>query len=49
MEDWYLQILRVWDLLPLVDISKLAKHLDTVFGSYTDDFVSFCKVKYLEG
>ncbi|KAL5567457.1 hypothetical protein UlMin_024032 [Ulmus minor] len=49
MEDWYMQILRVWDLLPLVDIPKLAKHLDTVFGSYIDDFLSFCKVKCLEG
>ncbi|KAL5554093.1 hypothetical protein UlMin_041494 [Ulmus minor] len=49
MEDWYKQVLRVWDLLQLVDIPKLAKHLDTVFCSYTDDFLSFCKVKCLEG
>ena len=44
-ESWYKQVLKVWDILPLEEIPKLAKHLDALFGKYTDDYLNRCKVK----
>ncbi|CAL5368944.1 unnamed protein product [Camellia sinensis] len=43
------QVLKVWDILPLSDIPKLANCLDTVFGNYTVDFMNRCKCKRFEG
>ncbi|XP_048231885.1 uncharacterized protein LOC8275336 isoform X1 [Ricinus communis] len=48
-ERMYTQVLKVWDILPLEDIPRLAKRLDGIFGSYTDDFMNRCKEKCLEG
>ncbi|CAK7326909.1 unnamed protein product [Dovyalis caffra] len=45
----YTQVLKVWDLLPLEDIPKLAKRLDGIFERYTDEFISHCNEKCLEG
>ncbi|XP_062004037.1 uncharacterized protein LOC133721436 [Rosa rugosa] len=45
----YIQILKVWDILPLEDIPKLEYRLETVLNRYTDDFINLCKEKYLEG
>ncbi|XP_057950206.1 uncharacterized protein LOC131145129 isoform X2 [Malania oleifera] len=45
----YIQVLKVWDILPLDDIPKLIKRLDCIFIKYTDDFINRCKAKYLEG
>ncbi|XP_061353992.1 uncharacterized protein LOC133298681 [Gastrolobium bilobum] len=41
----YIQVLKVWDILPLEDIPKLVKRLDSVFGRYTDEYISLCKEK----
>ncbi|XP_024027743.1 TPR and ankyrin repeat-containing protein 1 [Morus notabilis] len=45
----YIQVLKVWDLLPLVDIPKLVKRLDSMFLTYTDKFLNHCKEKCIEG
>ncbi|CAK7338818.1 unnamed protein product [Dovyalis caffra] len=43
------QILKVWDILPLHDLPKLARRLDAVFGNYTVDKMNRCKHKCIEG
>ncbi|XP_059624937.1 uncharacterized protein LOC132268175 [Cornus florida] len=48
-ESRYIQVLKVWDILPLEEISKLVKRLDSIFAIYTDDFINRCKEKCLEG
>ncbi|KAA8532354.1 hypothetical protein F0562_032391 [Nyssa sinensis] len=48
-ELWYIQVLKVWDILPLEDIPKLVRRLDGIFGMYTDDYLNHCKVKCFEG
>ncbi|KAL5760633.1 hypothetical protein ACOSQ2_019471 [Xanthoceras sorbifolium] len=45
----YMQVLKVWDILPLEDVSKLVKCLDDMFASYTDDYINHCKEKCFEG
>ncbi|XP_062114591.1 uncharacterized protein LOC133825698 [Humulus lupulus] len=46
---WYVQVLKVWDVLPPVDVSKLVKLLDTVFLTYVADDLNRCKTKCVEG
>ncbi|KAK3002990.1 hypothetical protein RJ639_019262 [Escallonia herrerae] len=48
-ESWFIQALKVWDILPLQDISKLVKRLDNIFSMYTEDYLTRCGVKLLEG
>ncbi|XP_011025216.1 PREDICTED: uncharacterized protein LOC105126145 [Populus euphratica] len=48
-ERCYKQVLKVWDLLPLENIPILAKRLEGIFETYTDDFISHCNEKCLEG
>ncbi|KAA8532336.1 hypothetical protein F0562_032409 [Nyssa sinensis] len=48
-ELWCIQVLKVWDILPLEDIPKLVRRLDGIFGMYTDDYLNHCKVKCFEG
>ncbi|KAK8583040.1 hypothetical protein V6N13_069804 [Hibiscus sabdariffa] len=48
-EQMYTQVLKAWDLLPLEDIARLANRLDGIFKMYTDDFISKCNEKCLEG
>lgn len=43
------QVLRVWDILPLEGVQKLANRLDNIFQRYTDDFINCCKEKCLHG
>ncbi|KAJ4972464.1 hypothetical protein NE237_005638 [Protea cynaroides] len=45
----YMQVLKIWDILPLEEIPKLVKCLDNIFVALTDDFVNRCKVKCLDG
>ncbi|KAK0573666.1 hypothetical protein LWI29_011732 [Acer saccharum] len=45
----YIQVLKVWDILSLDDVSKLVKRLDDIFVKYSDDYVNHCKEKCLEG
>ncbi|KAJ6766750.1 DNA2/NAM7 HELICASE FAMILY [Salix purpurea] len=43
------QILKVWDVLPLPDLPKLARGLDDVLGNYTVSKMNRCKQKCIEG
>ncbi|KAG9442386.1 hypothetical protein H6P81_018240 [Aristolochia fimbriata] len=45
----YIQVIKVWDIVPTTDISKLVKRLDNIFGMYTDDYISHCQTKCFEG
>ncbi|KAK3421368.1 hypothetical protein EUGRSUZ_G02020 [Eucalyptus grandis] len=45
----YIQILKIWDVLPLEDVVKLVKRLDSIFETYSDDFISHCNEKCIEG
>ncbi|KAG8369518.1 hypothetical protein BUALT_Bualt14G0021900 [Buddleja alternifolia] len=45
----YEQVLKVWDILPLVEIPKLLKRLDNIYAMCTDDFINHCKEKCFEG
>jgi len=48
-EMTFTQVLRIWDILPPEDIPKVLKHLDSIFESYTDDFISRCSEQRFEG
>ncbi|XP_030461793.2 uncharacterized protein LOC115681846 [Syzygium oleosum] len=45
----YIQILKIWDVLPLEDVAKLVKRLDSIFETYSDDFISRCNEKCVAG
>ncbi|KAF2298178.1 hypothetical protein GH714_016782 [Hevea brasiliensis] len=45
----YIQVLKVWDVLPLEDIPRFVKRLDGIFERQTDDFISRCNEKSLKG
>ncbi|XP_039685098.1 uncharacterized protein [Medicago truncatula] len=49
-ESNFTQVLRIWDILPPEDIPIVVKLLDSIFGSYTDDFteVPMCWEKSTE-
>ncbi|KAK2635999.1 hypothetical protein Ddye_030791 [Dipteronia dyeriana] len=48
-EQRYIQVLKVWDILPLEEVSKLMKRLDDIFVRYTGDYINRCKEKCLDG
>ncbi|KAH7839999.1 hypothetical protein Vadar_011160 [Vaccinium darrowii] len=48
-DSMYIQVLKVWDILPLEEISKLVKRLDGMFAMYTDDFINRCSKKHYKG
>lgn len=42
----YIQVLKIWNILPLEDIEQSAKRLDNnVFKRYTDEYSRMCKKK----
>ncbi|XP_021823824.1 probable helicase senataxin isoform X2 [Prunus avium] len=45
----YVQVMKVWNIVTLSDIPKLAKRLDIIIGSYTVDKMNRCKHKCIEG
>ncbi|KAG7986340.1 hypothetical protein I3843_03G074500 [Carya illinoinensis] len=48
-DENYIQVMKVWDVVPLSDVTKLAKHLDILFESYTVDKMQKCKHRSVEG
>ncbi|KAL3736005.1 hypothetical protein ACJRO7_025028 [Eucalyptus globulus] len=48
-EPRYIQILKIWDVLPLSDATRLVERLDNEFKAYADDFISRCNEKCHEG
>ena len=45
----YIQILKVWDILPLSEMPKLANQLDVLFENYTLEKINHCKHRSLSG
>ncbi|CAN6700208.1 unnamed protein product [Malus baccata var. baccata] len=45
----YIQVLKIWNILPLEGIPKLINRLASIFKRYTDDFINRCNEKCLEG
>ncbi|KAI6690176.1 hypothetical protein NL676_027004 [Syzygium grande] len=45
----YIQILKIWDVLPLSDAMIVVEHLDSEFKAYADDFISRCNEKCIDG
>ncbi|KAJ8770540.1 hypothetical protein K2173_018031 [Erythroxylum novogranatense] len=43
------QVLKVWDILPLRRTRKLSKLLDSIFQKYTVENMNRCKHKFVEG
>ncbi|KOM26457.1 hypothetical protein LR48_Vigan272s004500 [Vigna angularis] len=41
----YIQVLKIWNILPLEDIQQLAKRLENLFKRYTDEYIRMCKKK----
>jgi hypothetical protein len=48
-DSYHIQVMKVWDVVPLSDISRLENHLDIIFGSYTADKLHRCKQRRVEG
>nr|XP_043619908.1 uncharacterized protein LOC122591722 [Erigeron canadensis] len=48
-ESSYVQVLKVWDVLPFEEIPKLTKRLESIFAAYTDDYISRCTTKCMDG
>ncbi|XP_024196530.1 uncharacterized protein LOC112199800 [Rosa chinensis] len=45
----YVQVLKIWDILPVEDIPKLIYRLDSIFNRCTDNFINLCKETCLDG
>lgn len=45
----YMQVIKVWDVLPASGIRKLAENLNILFGRYTLDTINRCKHTSFEG
>ncbi|XP_048428983.1 uncharacterized protein LOC125472003 [Pyrus x bretschneideri] len=45
----YIQVLKIWDILPLEDIPILTNRLESIFNRYTDDFINRCNETCLDG
>lgn len=48
-DENYIQVMKVWDVVPLSDVTELAKRLDILFGSYTGDKMQKCKHRSVDG
>ncbi|KAG6656861.1 uncharacterized protein LOC122308314 [Carya illinoinensis] len=45
----YIQVMKVFDVVPLSDVLKLAKQVDILFRSYTEDKMQRCKYRCVLG
>lgn len=45
----HVQVLKMWDIVRLEDIPKLAKSLDSEFRKYTDEYILCCKENGFDG
>ncbi|PQP95026.1 putative helicase senataxin [Prunus yedoensis var. nudiflora] len=45
----FVQVMKIWDIVPLSDIPKLTERLDIIFGSYTVDKMNRCKHRCFDG
>ncbi|KAG4189518.1 hypothetical protein ERO13_A08G227400v2 [Gossypium hirsutum] len=47
--EWVIQVLKVWDVLPLLDVAKVAQKLHILFAEYTAEKISRCRYRCTEG
>ncbi|MBA0737543.1 hypothetical protein Gogos_011000 [Gossypium gossypioides] len=47
--EWVIQVLKVWDVLPLLDVAKVAQKLHILFAEYTVEKISRCRHECTEG
>lgn len=45
----YEQVLKVWDVLPMMNTTSLLKRLDSIYAMHTDDYINRCNEKLCEG
>ncbi|PNX96084.1 regulator of nonsense transcripts-like protein, partial [Trifolium pratense] len=45
----HIQVLKMWDLVPVEDIPQVAKRRDCEFRRYTDEYIAYCKEKGSDG
>ncbi|CAL2229729.1 unnamed protein product [Prunus armeniaca] len=45
----FVQVMKIWDIVPLSDIPKLTERLDIIFGNYTVDKMNRCKHRCFDG
>ncbi|GFP95813.1 tpr and ankyrin repeat-containing protein 1 [Phtheirospermum japonicum] len=45
----YVQVLKVWDVLPMAETPQLLNKLDNISANYTDTFIKHCNEKLFEG
>ncbi|XP_058076289.1 uncharacterized protein LOC131224868 [Magnolia sinica] len=48
-DERYIQVLKVWDILSMVEIPNLVNRLDINFALYTDDYIKHCRERCLDG
>lgn len=48
-ESSYIQVIKVWDVLPDSKVPDLAKNLSILFEGYSVNFINLCKYKSYEG
>ncbi|KAJ8506154.1 hypothetical protein OPV22_007040 [Ensete ventricosum] len=48
-DERYVQVIKVWDLLPLEQIARLVSRLDYIFSTYTEVYLKHCKAAFVEG
>ncbi|KDP36359.1 hypothetical protein JCGZ_09774 [Jatropha curcas] len=47
--EYYIQVLKVWDLLPLSGIPNLEERVAVLYGKYSADEIELCKFRCVEG
>nr|KYP76033.1 Helicase SEN1 [Cajanus cajan] len=45
----YVQVLKIWDVLPLSEVSNLARDINISYRSYSVDILRCCKIRCSEG
>jgi len=45
----YVQVLKIWDVLPLSEVTILARNIDISYRSYSVDILRFCKTRCYDG
>ncbi|KAL3838759.1 hypothetical protein ACJIZ3_023350 [Penstemon smallii] len=44
-----IQVIKIWEVVPRIEVPKLANKLDAIFGNYKVNFMSRCLCKRIEG
>ncbi|XP_021803557.1 uncharacterized protein LOC110747753 [Prunus avium] len=45
----YVQVMKIWDVLPVSDTTEFAERLQIIFRSYTADKMNLCLLRCVEG